>query len=77
LPAILKRAISTGAAAAMRGAPGVAVFSGMIGVTAFGRFLTPVFYVVLMKLGRKKSTTPQAVQPTSPGGRIPMEVGRK
>ena len=29
---------------------GVAVFSGMIGVTAFGLFLTPVFYVVLRKL---------------------------
>ena len=26
---------------------GVAVFSGMIGVTAFGLFLTPVFYVLL------------------------------
>ena len=29
---------------------GVAVFSGMIGVTAFGLFLTPVFYVVLRRL---------------------------
>jgi multidrug efflux pump len=26
---------------------GVAVFAGMIGVTAFGLFLTPVFYVLL------------------------------
>jgi multidrug efflux pump len=31
----------------MRRAMGVAVFSGMIGVTAFGIFLTPVFYVLL------------------------------
>ena len=29
---------------------GVAVFSGMIGVTAFGLFLTPVFYVLLRAL---------------------------
>jgi multidrug efflux pump len=31
----------------MRRAMGVAVFSGMIGVTIFGLFLTPVFYVLL------------------------------
>jgi len=35
----------------MRRAMGVAVFAGMIGVTLFGLFLTPVFYVVLAKLG--------------------------
>jgi multidrug efflux pump len=29
---------------------GVAVFSGMIGVTAFGLILTPVFYVALRRL---------------------------
>jgi multidrug efflux pump len=31
----------------MRSAMGIAVFAGMIGVTAFGLFLTPVFYVAL------------------------------
>lgn len=41
---------STGAGAEMRAAMGVAVFSGMIGVTAFGLFLTPVFYVLIRKL---------------------------
>jgi multidrug efflux pump len=46
--------ISTGAGSEMRQAMGVAVFSGMIGVTVFGLFLTPVFYVVLMRLGWKK-----------------------
>ncbi|MGC4013374.1 MAG: efflux RND transporter permease subunit [Luteolibacter sp.] len=45
---------SKGAGAEMRQAMGVAVFSGMIGVTVFGLFLTPVFYVVLEKLGIKK-----------------------
>jgi multidrug efflux pump len=49
-------AISTGAGAEMRRAMGVAVFAGMIGVTVFGLFLTPVFYVVLAKLGVRQST---------------------
>jgi len=40
---------STGAGAEMRHAMGVAVFAGMIGVTAFGIFLTPVFYVLLRR----------------------------
>ncbi|MDO9418090.1 efflux RND transporter permease subunit [Pararhizobium sp.] len=39
--------ISTGAGSEMRNAMGVAVFSGMIGVTLFGLFLTPVFYVLV------------------------------
>jgi hypothetical protein len=41
---------STGAGAEMRHAMGVAVFAGMIGVTLFGIFLTPVFYVVLRRI---------------------------
>jgi multidrug efflux pump len=41
---------STGAGAEMRHAMGVAVFFGMIGVTLFGIFLTPVFYVLLRAL---------------------------
>lgn len=40
---------SSGAGSEMRQAMGVAVFAGMIGVTVFGLFLTPVFYVVLMR----------------------------
>ena len=42
--------VSTGAGAEMRQAMGIAVFSGMIGVTAFGIVLTPVFYVLLRAL---------------------------
>ena len=41
---------STGAGAEMRAAMGVAVFSGMIGVTVFGIFMTPVFYVLVRRL---------------------------
>jgi hydrophobe/amphiphile efflux-1 (HAE1) family protein len=44
---------SHGAGAEMRHAMGTAVFSGMIGVTLFGLFLTPIFYVIVTKLGRK------------------------
>ena len=39
--------LSSGAGAEMRHAMGVAVFFGMLGVTFFGLFLTPVFYVLL------------------------------
>lgn len=46
--------LSSGAGAEMRQAMGIAVFSGMIGVTCFGLFLTPVFYVVLRKLSGNK-----------------------
>ena len=42
--------LSTGAGAEMRAAMGLAVFSGMIGVTFFGIFMTPVFYVLLRRL---------------------------
>ncbi|WP_313624826.1 efflux RND transporter permease subunit [Achromobacter sp.] len=45
--------LSTGAGSEMRHAMGVAVFFGMLGVTLFGLFLTPVFYVLLRSLGGK------------------------
>jgi multidrug efflux pump len=44
---------STGAGAEMRHAMGVAVFSGMLGVTFFGLFLTPVFYVLVRAVERR------------------------
>ncbi|WP_104662676.1 efflux RND transporter permease subunit [Ensifer adhaerens] len=46
--------LSTGAGAEMRSAMGVAVFAGMIGVTAFGIFMTPVFYVLIRKLAGER-----------------------
>ena len=39
--------LSSGAGAEMRRTLGTAVFSGMLGVTAFGIFLTPVFFYVV------------------------------
>jgi len=46
---------STGAGFEIRRAMGVAVFAGMLGVTAFGLFLTPVFYVVVRTLAARWS----------------------
>ncbi|MDI4666958.1 efflux RND transporter permease subunit [Xanthobacter autotrophicus] len=48
---------SIGAGAEMRQAMGTAVFAGMIGVTAFGIFLTPVFYVMLRALAGNRPLT--------------------
>lgn len=47
--------LAKGAGAEMRVALGVAVFSGMLGVTVFGLFFTPVFYSIIMRFaGTKK-----------------------
>ena len=48
---------STGAGSEMRQAMGVAVFAGMIGVTAFGIFFTPMFYVLLRALAGNRPLT--------------------
>jgi multidrug efflux pump len=72
---VLPLAFSIGAGAEMRQAMGVAVFSGMIGVTAFGIFLTPVFYVLLRALSgnrplKRHGEIPHDVQAFSGGGGI-------
>ena len=46
--------VASGAGAEMRKSLGTAVFSGMLGVTAFGIFLTPVFFYVIQGLGEAK-----------------------
>lgn len=51
---VLPLVLSTGAGAEVRAATGVTVFAGMLGVTLFGLFLTPVFYVALRKLSGRK-----------------------
>ncbi len=57
--------IASGAGAEMRNALGVAVFSGMLGVTFFGLLLTPVFFVLVRSLarGRGKKTGESASAP--------------
>src|SRR5207302_2225396 len=47
--------IAHGAGAVMRRTLGTAVFSGMIGVTLFGIFLTPVFFSVIRNLVRMQT----------------------
>jgi multidrug efflux pump len=64
-------AISTGAGAEMRRAMGIAVFSGMLGVTLFGLALTPVFYWVIRRLtgaqlSRRKRRNPDAAAEPAP-----------
>jgi HAE1 family hydrophobic/amphiphilic exporter-1 len=61
--------IATGPGAEMRQALGTAVFFGMLGVTVFGLFLTPVFYVairVLVGPGKKQATPPPPAAGTEP-----------
>ena len=51
--------VSHGAGSEMRHAMGVAVFSGMLGVTFFGLILTPVFYVTIQKIVERRSGAPK------------------
>jgi multidrug efflux pump len=52
----------------MRRAIGVAVFSGMLGVTLFGLVLTPVFYVLLRQLAQRLAR-PQPTPATLAGAK--------
>jgi multidrug efflux pump len=59
--------LSHGAGAEVRSVTGITVFAGMLGVTLFGLFLTPVFYVALRKLGgvphqHAKAAVPHAAE---------------
>jgi multidrug efflux pump len=67
---VLPLVLATGAGAEMRHAMGVAVFFGMIGVTAFGLFLTPVFYVLLRRMAGNRPLKLHGEQPVAaaPGG---------
>jgi HAE1 family hydrophobic/amphiphilic exporter-1 len=53
----------------MRQSLGTAVFSGMLGVTFFGLFLTPVFYVTLRSLIPRRKPAP-----VEPAGVIEHEI---
>ena len=72
---VLPLIFGSGAGSEMRRAMGIAVFSGMLGVTLFGIFLTPVFYVLLRsrrskRLERVAATTaaPARAEPQPSGG---------
>jgi len=63
---VIPLVLSRGAGAEMRHAMGVAVFSGMLGVTGFGLALTPVFYVVLRGLVERRRPATAAPIPAEP-----------
>jgi multidrug efflux pump len=56
---------SSGAGFEIRQAMGIAVFAGMLGVTLFGLFLTPVFYVVISRLTRRTVHVRRPVLPVA------------
>ncbi len=58
----------------MRRSLGTAVFSGMIGVTLFGIFLTPVFFYVVMRVTRRSAAPPEPVAGTPPGETEPAST---
>ncbi len=70
--------ISSGAGAEMRRTLGTAVFAGMLGVTAFGIFLTPVFYYVIQWFGDRRlarhAAATEADVPPEPDGTCPAEA---
>ena len=55
--------IATGPGAEMRQALGTAVFAGMLGVTFFGLFLTPVFYLTLRRIFRSRRRVEEEAAP--------------
>jgi multidrug efflux pump len=59
---------AVGAGAEMRQALGIAVFSGMLGVTIFGIFLTPVFYLVIRWFTARHAAHEQKVVTNVPVG---------
>ncbi|HUR94088.1 MAG TPA: efflux RND transporter permease subunit [Gemmatimonadales bacterium] len=65
---VLPLVFSSGAGAEMRHAMGVAVFSGMLGVTFFGLVLTPVFYVMIQTVAERWRGSP-APAPSERAGR--------
>jgi multidrug efflux pump len=63
--------LATGAGAEMRKILGIAVFSGMLGVTLFGLFLTPVFFYAI---GRLTPDKPAAAGDSHPNTTHPHTV---
>jgi multidrug efflux pump subunit AcrB len=61
--------LAQGAGAEVRHAMGVTVFSGMLGVTAFGLLLTPVFYV-LLRSRSARTRAPAAALPPAEGQHV-------
>jgi Cu/Ag efflux pump CusA len=68
--------LAKGAGAEMRYTLGLAVFSGMLGVTIFGIFFTPVFYYVIRRLTtRRRQPGPALREPSATPG-MPAPIVR-
>jgi multidrug efflux pump len=68
--------LAEGAGAEMRRALGTAVFAGMLGVTLFGLFLTPVFFVVVQRItglwsSLRANSNAKAIAPSPPEPPVP------
>jgi multidrug efflux pump len=64
---VVPLATATGAGSEMRRTMGIAVFSGMLGVTLFGLFLTPVFFVTIEMVLRRRGRVPDDTAQGSSG----------
>jgi len=68
---------ATGAGSEMREAIGIAVFSGMLGVTFFGLFLTPVFFTTIEGLLERRRMTHLMHSPTAADGSAATDEPRR
>jgi predicted RND superfamily exporter protein len=70
--------LSVGAGAEMRRTLGVAVFAGMLGVTLFGIFLTPVFYYVIQGFAdlRRRADPDEDEEMEKPAG-VRLQAGEE
>jgi NodT family efflux transporter outer membrane factor (OMF) lipoprotein len=66
---VLPLVIAKGAGAEMRQSLGTAVFSGMLGVTFFGLFLTPVFYVAIRRVIERRTENTKVVSALANGAK--------
>ena len=72
---VLPLLLAEGAGAEMRRTLGTAVFSGMLGVTLFGIFLTPVFFFVITGLGESRLFASRFMQRVSTIGLLVVTAG--
>ncbi|HZZ27062.1 MAG TPA: efflux RND transporter permease subunit [Pirellulales bacterium] len=75
---VIPLVVASGAGAEMRRSLGMAVFSGMLGVTLFGVFLTPVFFYVIQGLGESQLLTAERsrwIGSTAAGGVLGLTIG--
>ena len=62
---VIPLVMASGAGYELRRTLGIAVFSGMLGVTLFGLFLTPVFYVVIRRITTRRKKKPSSKETPS------------